>query len=544
MENRLLSVVLLLAAIAVIAYSPVLNNDFVSYDDYKYTTGNPFIKDGLTVEAVKWAFSTFYFSNWHPITWISHMADVSFYGFAPRGHHLTSLLIHAINGILLFFLLYSLTNKTLECAIVAALFAVHPLNVESVAWVAERKNCLSALFWLATLITYVKYVRRQTIGRYIAVLWLFSMALMSKPMAVTLPFTLLLIDYWPLGRFKSGQTVLKNHPVAGLIAEKIPFFILSVISSVLTIYAQRQEGAVISFDKLPLATRVVNAIMSYAGYIGKIFVPLRLAVFYPYVEEKSPVAIVSTALMLIMITGFVIIKKKNAPYLLMGWLWYLGTLVPVIQIVQVGAASMADRYMYIPAIGLFIMIAWGMAARISRRRIGAAAGIAVIIALMLITARQAGYWRDSAALYTHALDVTEDNYLAHNNYGQVLMKQGRFDEAIVQFKAGLEIMPSNDELNYNMWQALSAKGTPDDKYLLNAASIWFHGDMAALYKKAGIGYFNKKKYNDAVEFLLKSLLINNKDAEGFNYLGLALQETGQLKEAAMAFNKAAALLKD
>ncbi|MBF0487512.1 MAG: tetratricopeptide repeat protein [Nitrospirae bacterium] len=543
---RLYSAMFLLSA-TIVAYYPVLHNDFVSFDDYKYTTGNPSIKDGLTVEGIKWAFGTFYFSNWHPIAWISHMADVSFYGFGARGHHLTSLSIHAINGVLLFFMLYSITsavqiNRTLLCAFVAALFAVHPLNVESVAWVAERKNVLCAFFWFTTLMAYARYVSGQTLMRYLFVLFLFSMALMSKPMAVTLPFTLLLIDYWPLGRFKTGQTVINKYPVAGLIAEKIPFFLLSFVSSAITIYAQRQEGAIISFNTLPLAIRVINVIMSYAGYIAKLFVPTRLAVFYPYLEEKSLPAIVLTALMLIVVTAVVFMRRKTAPYLLMGWLWYIVTLVPVIQIVQVGAAPMADRYMYIPAVGLFIMISWGagdiLAVFRHSRVIATALAIAIISMLTFITIRQTGYWRDSTTLYKHAIDVTRGNYLAYNNYGQVLMKQGKFDDAIEQFKKGLEIMPSNDELNLNMWEALSAKGTPDDKYLVNAAALWFHGDTAALYKKTGVGYFNQKKYDDAVGFFLKSLLLNNRDVEAFNYLGMALQEKGQFREAALTFDKA------
>ncbi|MBF0404643.1 tetratricopeptide repeat protein [Candidatus Magnetominusculus xianensis] len=547
---RLYALVLLLAAIA--AYSPVWNNDFVSYDDYKYTKENPYIKDGLTIESIKWAFGTFYFSNWHPITWISHMADISLYGFGSSGHHLTSLLIHAINGILLFFVLYSLTNApgnstgststTLACVFAAALFAVHPLNVESVAWVAERKNVLCAFFWFTSLIAYDRYVRSQTLARYLIVLLLFSLALMSKPMAVTLPFTLLLIDYWPLGRFSAGHSVINKYPVTGMIAEKIPFFLLSFVSSVLTIHAQRQEGAIISFGTLPLSTRVVNAIMSYAIYIKKLFIPTNLAVFYPYIEEKSHVVIVFTALALIGLTVFVFIKRKTAPYLLMGWLWYLGTLVPVIQIVQVGSASMADRYMYIPAVGLFIMIAWGGSAVIAQARMIKVIAVVVIVLLMIITFRQTGYWRDSITLYQHAIDVTTGNYLAHNNYGQILMKQGRLDESAVQFKKGLDIMPSNNELNYNMWKVLSAKGIPDEKYLINASAIWFQGDEAVLYKNAGINYFNKAQYDDAVGFFLKSLLINKKDAEVFNYLGMALQEKGQHKEAILTFNKALGLL--
>ncbi|MBF0517586.1 MAG: hypothetical protein HQK97_10825, partial [Nitrospirae bacterium] len=404
------AVVLVLATAA--AYFPVWNNDFVSYDDYKYTSGNPFIKDGLTPASIKWAFSTCYFSNWHPITWISHMADISLYGFAPRGHHITSLLIHVINGVLLFFVLYLMTDaappssrRTLTCAAAAALFVVHPLNVESVAWVAERKNCLCAFFWFITLIAYLRFVRQQTLLRYLGVLGLFSLALMSKAMAVTLPFTLLLLDFWPLGRFKAHQSVIAQYPLAGLIAEKIPFLVLSYLSSVITIYAQRQEGAIISLGQLPLSSRLVNAIMSYAGYIRKLFVPMRLAVFYPYIEEKSILAIVSASLVVIAITIFVFIKRKTAPYLLMGWLWYLGTLVPVIQVVQVGTASMADRYMYIPAIGLFIMISWGGRDILTavglphKKLIATALAAAIFIAAVVTTQRQTAYWRDSATLY-------------------------------------------------------------------------------------------------------------------------------------------------
>ncbi|MBF0321196.1 MAG: tetratricopeptide repeat protein, partial [Nitrospirae bacterium] len=543
-------IALLLAAIAVIAYSPVLNNDFVSYDDYKYTVDNSYVKGGLSVESVKWAITADYFSNWHPLTWISHLADISLYGLNPMGHHLSSLLIHALNTGLLFYVLYLLAGagtRLWECAFAAALFAVHPLNVESVAWVAERKNVLCTLFWLLSFLAYIYYVRRQTLRRYLMVLLLFSMALMSKPMAVTLPFTLLLIDYWPLGRFnKAGKSAVAKSPAAGLIAEKIPFFLLSVVSAVITVYAQMHEGAIVSFETLPLATRIVNAAMSYAGYIEKLFVPIHLAVFYPYIEIKSPVVITLNALILAGTSVFVVLKRKTAPYLLIGWLWYLGTLVPVIQIVQVGAAQMADRYMYIPAIGLFIMISWGcgdvLAARMPSKKTAAAAlGITAVLLLAVMTFRQSGCWKDSSSLYKHAIEVTTANYLAHNNYGQVLMKHGMFDEAIGQFKKGLDIMPENVDLNYNMWLALKAKGTPDDKYLLNASALWFRGDTATLYKNAGIGYIEQRNYEYAVGFLLKSLLINNKDAETFNHLGMALQGRGLFKEAAMSFGKAIGL---
>ncbi|MBF0337650.1 MAG: tetratricopeptide repeat protein [Nitrospirae bacterium] len=536
--------ILMLSTLSV--YHNIRDNGFVSYDDHKYVTENRDIAGGVSLRSVKWAFTTTYFSNWHPLTWLSHLLDVQLHGMNPRGHHVTNVIIHTLNVLLLYLFLYRATTMPWQSGFVALLFALHPLGVESVAWVSERKNLLVTLFWLLALLSYLSYVRRPNPWSYVAVILTFALGIMSKPMIVTLPFTLLLLDYWPLGRLKTDDSKPAWAIYVRLIVEKLPFFLMTIASSVITVLAQKEGGAVVSLNSLSLTTRLLNVFTSYAGYLRKTVWPTDLAAFYPYLNHPAWELIVSV-LLLLTVTVFAVLYRKTAPYILMGWCWFLGTLVPVIQVVQVGVAPMADRYMYVPIIGLFVIVAWGGAELsekwCSLRSVFIAAAVVVSITFAMYTWRQASYWRDSFTLYEHALNVTQYNYVAHNNYGQALMKAGLLDEAIVHFSEGLKVMPLSEEINYNMWLALSRQGKIQEanRYLLKSASLWFGGDKAALYKHMAIDLLNQKNYREAVDYFLLSARENNKDAEVFKELGVALSALKKYDQALVSLSKSISL---
>jgi hypothetical protein len=349
-------------ATSLLAYMQVINIDFINYDDGLYVVENPHIKGNLTLENIIWAFSTGYAANWHPLTWLSHMLDFGVYGLNPMGHHWTNLQIHIANSILLFLFFKYLTGVLWRSAIVAALFAIHPLHVESVAWVAERKDVLCTFFWILSMWAYAGYVRHPQKKYYVLLIILFILGLMAKPMIVTLPFVLLLLDFWPLSRFQymlHRQQIPIFKVIACLVREKIPLFILSAVSSLITFFVQQHGGAVSSIEYLPLMARVTNAIVSYTVYIGKMIWPLHLAVLYP-LREWYPLQVMMSGLLLLVLSGLAILYRRRFPYLITGWFLYLGTLVPVIGLVQVGIQRMADRYTYVPLIGLFIIVAWGM----------------------------------------------------------------------------------------------------------------------------------------------------------------------------------------
>jgi len=364
-RRQKLIICLFLVAVTLMVYLQSTNHDFVSYDDVSYVTENPNIKAGITLEGILWAFTSGHAANWHPLTWISHMLDCELYGLNPTGHHWTNIQIHVANTILLFLVLSWMTGALWQSSLVAALFAVHPLHVESVVWVAERKDVLCTLFWILSMWAYAGYVRYSTKIHYVSSIILFTFGLMAKPMIVTLPFVFLLLDYWPLKRFQSGQSghgkILQQRLVAlGLVWEKIPFFILSAASSVATYIVQQSGGAVKHLDAIPFHARIGNAMVSYASYIGKMIWPINLAVFYPFPETIPLWQAAGAGVLLASVTVLVFRAACSKPYLAVGWLWYIGTLVPVIGLVQVGSQSMADRYTYIPLIGLFIIVVWGL----------------------------------------------------------------------------------------------------------------------------------------------------------------------------------------
>jgi protein O-mannosyl-transferase len=456
----------LLVLITALVYWPVTGFDFTNYDDPDYITYNPIVQQGVTRQTVAWAFTTDHASNWHPLTWISHELDCEMYGLKPGGHHLTSLLFHLANTVLLFWLLEGLTGAVWRSALVAALFAWHPLHVESVAWVSERKDVLSTFFWLLTLAAYGKYATglKNKIAKawiwYGLALIVFALGLLSKPMVVTLPFVLLLLDYWPLKRnskFKIQNSKLENgeNGVAWgwLLAEKIPFFVLSGLECMATVWAQKAGNSVVTAAAFPMPDRIANALVAYVLYLGKTVCPVDLAVPYPFSHEWNVAQAAGAGLLLVVITAAVLWRMRTQPHLAVGWFWFLGTLVPVIGLVQVGMQFMADRYTYIPLMGVFIALAWsipsGWTTLPRPGRVLITATGAILLVLLLVTRVQLFYWQNSITLFTHTVAVTQNNILAEYNLGEALVRADAPDEAVKHYLKALAITPNRVEAQYN-----------------------------------------------------------------------------------------------
>lgn len=436
----LMSLVLVVASFGV--YWQTFSQPFLNYDDPDYVTENPHVQEGLRAHTIAWAVTATDAGNWHPLTWLSHALDCELYGLSPGGHHFSSVVLHSLNTVFLFLFLLAATGKLGRSALVAALFALHPLNVESVAWVAERKNVLSTFFYLLALIAYVWYARKPDAKRYTVVAGLFVLGLASKPMVITFPFVLILLDYWPLGRIeafmpRSDGVPVKQFRWTTLLAEKVPLVLLSGASAVITIAAQ--HAAIGPFRTIPLSARLGNVFYSYAMYVARVFWPLDLAPFYPHpMGSLSAISIALSAAFVVGVSGLVGRMGIKFPYLVTGWLIFLGTLVPVIGLVQVGGQGMADRYAYIPVIGIFLMIVWGLAdvgtRWPNRSRLLQAASAAVLLGLAVLTIRQLGFWRTNYDLWSHTLEITEDNYVADDGIANILLKQGN-PEAMRYFQA-------------------------------------------------------------------------------------------------------------
>jgi protein O-mannosyl-transferase len=453
-----LVVALLLAASTLAVFAQAIGFEFVDYDDNEYVTANPQVQGGLTVAGVGWAFTTFAAGNWHPVTWLSLMLDTSLGGPGPRIYHLTNVILHVANALLLFFLLDRMTGRRRPAAVTAALFAIHPLHVESVAWIAERKDVLSTLFLLLTLMAYIGSVERPGPGRRLAVVALFALGLMAKPMLVTLPLLLLMLDAWPFGR---------KEPWRRLVLEKAPLLALSIASSVVTLVAQHQGRTVGSLATYPFGVRVANAIVATATYLGKAFWPTRLAVFYPHPGASLAVGtVVVSALILIALTISAIRLRRSHPALLFGWAWYLVTLAPVVGIVQVGWQARADRYTYVPLVGIFLGVVWGVCDRFAHRpALLARTATAALVMLGIGAFVQTAYWRDSETLFGHAIAVTERNFLAHNDLGTALLRRGLPAPAAAHFAEALRIDPSYVDAHSNLGVALARQGMIDEAIL-------------------------------------------------------------------------------
>ena len=545
--------VYLLLTVAVLAvFLPTLGHDFVNYDDDAYVTENPHVVTGLTLGSIEWAFAAMYECNWHPVTWLSHMLDCTLFHLRPMGHHLTNLLIHLASTLLLFAVLRRMTKSLWPSAFVAMLFGVHPLHVESVAWVSQRKDLLCAFFWILTMWAYARYAERPSPVRYLLVVSTFALGLMSKPMIVTLPFVLLLLDYWPLGRFAS-----KSQKSWGpLILEKVPLFALSAASCVVTYLAQAEGLAVGPLDQLPMGKRIANAAIAYVVYMGKMVYPTRLAVFYPHPGTTLPTwHVLGSGLLLLVITVGVLLMRTR-PYLLVGWLWYLGTLIPAIGIVQVGWQAMADRYTYMPLVGLFIMVSWGIAGRVGERENGGMGAsesptlpfslspILLTLAcaatvLLAISARhQVRCWKNSMTLFEHALEVTKRNPVAENNLAIAFASQGKTDEAIVHHRRALQIKPDWADAHFNLGNTLLAAGRTDEAILEFRKTLEIFPRYAQALNNLGAALMEKGEVKEAGRCFMETIRIRPDHVRAYMNLGTALSELGKWNQAIASFRTA------
>ena len=564
-----MSVALGLGAAAALLYLPTLGHAFLNYDDDLYLTRNPHLRLGLSPAGLAWAFTTGYGANWFPLTWLSWLIDYAIWGLDPRGYHLTNLLLHAASTALLFGVLTRMTGATLRSAFVAGIFALHPVHVESVAWAAVRKDVLSALFWMLTLWAYVRYAERPSWRRYLPVPLFLALGLMAKPMLVTLPFVLLLLDYWPLHRIS---------PVRRAILEKLPLVALSAISSVVTYQVQRAAGAVQPVDLYPAPVRALNALLAYATYLRQAFWPSGLAVFYPHPgEDVSRAAAGGALLLLAAITAVALRARARQPYLAVGWFWFLGTLVPVIGLVQIGTQSHADRYLYLPLIGISMAVAWAVPDLLARRwpRAPLMLGAAALGALAFASVRQVARWRDSATLFAHASDVTRENAVAHLNLGvaladkgdypearhhleeairihpgsaeahgalaEVLARQGQREEALARFRTALRLDPGLSRVHNGFGRALLEGGDVEEAALHLREAVRLDPAYAEAHSNLGVALLRAGSFAEAVEHLREAATLDPTSAEAQNNWGVALMNRSDLEEAVKHFERATVL---
>src|SRR5581483_4765548 len=529
-EKQSLVLCLVLAAITLLLYNPGAHHDFVNYDDDRYVVDHPHVHNGLTWDTITWAFGSTQEANWHPLTWLSHALDYQLFHLNPAGHHYTSVILHALNVVLLFLILEKATGCTWRSLMLATVFAVHPINVESVAWIAERKNLLCTFFFLLGLGAYGWYVRKPSVQRYAAVAAFFALGVMSKPMVITFPFVLLLVDYWPLERMKRGN-------FGRLLLEKLPLLALSAASVIITIVAQKSGGAVRSVIEYSLGVRLENAIVAYILYLGKAIRPVRLAAMYPHPADSLPAwEVAGCALLLAVITAAVLYLRR--PYLVVSWFWYLGTMVPVIGLVQVGSQAMADRYAYIPFMGIFVMIVWGVADLASKRgltRWAAATAVLVVMALSAAAYVQTEYWKDSSSLWSHALAVTDRNFVAHDNLGNALVSQGRFDEAVAQFRAAADINPRDPLSALNIGAYDQQHGNYQGAIRQYDLVLRLTSDpllQANAYANSGSAYRKLHDYARASDSFQAALKINPNHPVALTGLGLIAERSGDPRQAA------------
>lgn len=532
------SVALIAGNLAV--FGPAAGFGFLAYDDPQYVSANPQVAAGLTWKGVSWAFSTGYFSNWHPLTWLSHMLDVQIFGMNPGAHHLTNLILHVGSTLILFGLLHSLTAALGRSAFVAALFALHPLHVESVAWVSERKDLLSTFLGMLTLAAYVGFARRPRAGRYLAVMLLYAMGLMAKPMLVTLPFVLLLLDFWPLGRLSpdaapQGQAVEASDRSSGLgalILEKVPLFALAGASAVATFLVQRAGGNLLSTEEFPLEVRAANAVVSYVLYLSKTLWPASLAAFYPYPRAQSTLAVVGGLLALAAASVAAIRAARRHPYLAVGWLWYLGTLVPVIGLVQAGEQAMADRYTYVPLIGIFVAAAWGIPVLLARwpRPVLQGAAAFAVLACALSARAQVRHWGSDRALWTQAVRATAGNAVAHNNLGIALAAEGLEVEAQARFSDAVRLNPRHAEARNNLGASLLKQGRADEAATHLLEAIRLAPEYADARSNLGSSLASLGRPDEAIVHFSEALRLKPASASVRANLGIALAKRGRVEE--------------
>ena len=527
-----------LALLTWLVFGQTLWHDFVNYDDPRYVYENTKITAGLSLSGITWAFSHIHSMNWHPLTTISHMLDCQLYGLNAGWHHFTNVVLHTLAAILLFLALQQMTGSVWRSAFVAGVFAIHPLRVESVAWIAERKDVLSGVCFMLTLLAYVYYTRAPSLRRYLVVALVFVLGLMSKPMLVTLPLVLLVLDYWPLCRI-GGHTSDARRRLLVAVLEKIPLIALSAVSSFVTLLVQK--GAVGWTEQLPIAARINNAAVSYIAYIWQMFWPVRLAVFYPHPEYRLPLGeIIVSLVLLICITAVAIALRKQRPYLITGWLWYLGMLVPVIGLVQVGWQGRADRYTYLPHIGLYIAVTWAVADLTAlyrhQRTILSTAAILVIGALSLRAWVQTSYWRDSETLFRHALAVTVNNDVAENNLGIVLLRKGKVDEAISLLQAAVDLRPDNSPAHENLAKALLQKGQVAEALIHYRKLLELQPDNIEVHNIVGTVLIQQGQIKEGIEEWQKVLAIQPDNGNAMSNLAwvFATSPDDSLRDGAKA----------
>jgi protein O-mannosyl-transferase len=528
-----------LALVTRLVYEPVFHAQFIGFDDPNYVTANPHVLSGITLANLRWAFVTTHTGNWHPVTWISLMLDSQFFGPRPGAFHAVNLLLHVANTLLLFLWLHHATGAKWRGALVAALFALHPLHVESVAWISERKDVLSTLFWMLALLGYTDYAKTGRVSRYFIALLLFGIGLMAKPMLVSLPCVLLLLDHWPLRRFA-------EHRTFRLFIEKLPFLALSIASSAVTLLVAREQ-AMTSLDTVPIFLRAENAALAYLAYIGKMFSPTELAVIYPYNLHPSPIHALLSLAALMIVSVAVISTRRSKPYLFTGWLWFLVTLAPVIGIAQVGMQSMADRWTYIPFIGLFIILAWGGWEALSLLRIPRfvqALGVSIALALCAwLTRAQLRYWHDSIAVFQHAANVTVENGVAEANLGFALAEQGRYDEAIAHYKTALRSQPRAIIWN-NLGQSLVATGKLEEAINAFQNALRQNPSFSSAHRNLALALVRTGRQQESLIHFSDAVRLEPENASLHNNYAIVLGRAGRTDEAIQEFQTALRLAPD
>jgi protein O-mannosyl-transferase len=562
-QFRLLGVCLVFATIAL--YYPVSTHPFLNYDDDIYVVSNPHVQTGLNVEAVKWAFTSFRASNWHPVTWLSHAMDCQMFGLQAGRHHQVNLLLHIINVMLLFWVLRRATSSVARSAMVAALFALHPINIESVAWIAERKNLLSMMFFLLALGAYRWYARNPGIARYLSVAFFYALGLMAKPQVITLPFVLLLWDYWPLERMSAPILVaaqddpgIAQKPLWWLFLEKLPLLALSIVSAIITVVAQYEAGSMTGPHWQPFPARLENAVVAYARYLGKAVWPSNLAILYPHPGSSLKSSQVASSLLLLLaITAATIATRHRHRYLVVGWLWFLGTLVPMIGLVQVGVQAMADRYAYLPFVGLFIALCWLLADWAEQRQVAPAlrwgVSVAVLLALAMVARRQVDRWKDNnllwwqvVALETQALQANPNSWAAEDVLGHSFLKLGEVEEAAAHFRAAAAINPSDLDSNVNIGAYERQQGHLDAAIaqyqkviaLTQGTPRQDAQSRAQAFSNLGYAYRDLKDYAQARASFQQAVYINRDDSRSWLGLGLMAQKAGDRNAAIQAYTQA------
>ena len=556
-RHHLFLIPLVLAIVTIAIYWQLHNFEFVSFDDNHYVTENGHVQQGLSRDNLIWAFNLNQSDDqvyWHPLTWLSHMMDCQLFGINAGAHHLMNLLFHIVNVVLLFLVFYFMTDSPWRSAFVAALFALHPINVDSVAWISERKNLLSTTFWMLTMLAYIQYARKPSILRYLSVFGALVLGLLSKPMLVTLPCVLLLLDFWPLGRVETGQKkTTAKHPnsgplfapagIARLVTEKIPFLTLSIGTIVLSVLSLQANNRLVDAVATPMSLRLENAVVSYVAYIGKMIWPVHLAVFYPFPKFIPLWQLIGATLLLTAFSVLIFMQARKSPWLATGWLWYLGTLLPVIGLVQGGLwPALADRWAYVPFIGIFIIIAWGIPAftprfRLKQAVLGGTAAI-LLFALSSATWMQAGHWKNSLTLFDHALKVTSGNDVAHINLGVELQKQDRLEGAINHYRQAIKINPRSADAYNNLGNCLSSQGRKVLAVQYYQHAIDIQPDFANAHFNLANALKDTDKNDNAITHYLQALALRPNYEKAFNNLANLLLDLGRTDEAISYYKRA------